>query len=332
VTDRDAATARGAVSVVIPTCNRPRLLASTLTSVLSQRGVELDVIVVDDGSAPGMVGTVPGIEDPRVRVIRHDVPEGVSRARNTGIGVANGEWVAFVDDDDLWGPDKVAAQLDRLARSPDCGWSCVGVVTVDVRLRIIGWHRAPDGDLGAEMLVRQAVPGGGSGVLVARTLLAGVGGFDPALTLNEDWDMYLRLAQRSPMCGVDRPLLAYRLHTRNRSLDVAVCDRELDVLKSRYALSRRALGVDVDDREWRRWKASTHLLAGRRWPAILASLEPAPRGRDWRGAAATTVAAAVPGSGRVRDLLRASRVPPDWRRQTLDWLTPFRERERSSGS
>src|SRR3954469_4879731 len=99
------------VSVVVPTRNRSRLLAATLRSVLRQRAVDLEVIVVDEGSTDDTGAVIAGLRDPRIRIVRHDVPRGVSRARNRGAEEARGDWVAFVDDDDLWAPDKLARQV-----------------------------------------------------------------------------------------------------------------------------------------------------------------------------------------------------------------------------
>src|SRR5690349_9916448 len=96
------------VTVVVPTRDRHARLAATLAGVLRQRDVDLEVVVVDEASSP----PVGASADPRVRVLRHDEPQGVARARNAGLSAAQGAWVAFCDDDDLWGPEKLRRQLD----------------------------------------------------------------------------------------------------------------------------------------------------------------------------------------------------------------------------
>jgi glycosyltransferase involved in cell wall biosynthesis len=313
--------AGGGVSVVIPTRDRPDLLARTLRSVLAQRDVALEVIVVDDGSRRGGTRPVDEIDDHRLRVLRHDRSRGVSQARNTGIEAAQGEWLAFVDDDDLWAPDKLASQLDALAAAPGCRWSCVGVVTVDAALRIIGWRRPPDhGDIAVEMLVDDVIPGGGSGVLAARALVREAGGFDRALSCNADWDMYIRLAQLSPVAPVDRPLLAYRVHRRAMSLDVSGCDEDFDAMLHKYADLRAAAGVTVDRATWAGWRATTYLRTGRRWRSVRALSPGAVAGGGWARLARGAVAAALPGSVRLRDFRQRRRVPPDWRAEAEDWL------------
>ncbi|HEX6207479.1 MAG TPA: glycosyltransferase family 2 protein, partial [Actinomycetota bacterium] len=99
------------ISAIVPTHNRAGLLTTTLRTVLWQRDVSLEVVVVDDGSSDATADLVEGLGDPRVRLVRHDAPRGVSTARNRGASEARGDWLAFCDDDDLWAPDKLARQL-----------------------------------------------------------------------------------------------------------------------------------------------------------------------------------------------------------------------------
>jgi glycosyltransferase involved in cell wall biosynthesis len=89
------------VSVVIPTRDRSRLLVLALRSALRQREVDLEVVVVDDGSGDDTPEVVAGLRDARVHLVRHPGPHGVSAARNSGIAAARGRWIAFLDDDDL---------------------------------------------------------------------------------------------------------------------------------------------------------------------------------------------------------------------------------------
>src|SRR4051812_1633371 len=103
------------ITAIVPTHNRSNLLEQTLRSVLSQRGVDLEVVVVDDGSTDDVAAVVGALDDQRIRLIRHDHPMGVSTARNHGAKVATGDWLAFCDDDDLWSPDKLARQLAAAA-------------------------------------------------------------------------------------------------------------------------------------------------------------------------------------------------------------------------
>lgn len=103
---------RPEVSVVIPTRDRWSLLATTLASVQAQQDVELEIVVVDDGSSTRMPVQGAPWNDPRLRTVRHASSRGVADARNAGIAAAGGDWVAFLDDDDLWAPGKLRDQID----------------------------------------------------------------------------------------------------------------------------------------------------------------------------------------------------------------------------
>ena len=131
-----------ATTVVIPTRNRRELLLSTLRSVLAQREVDVDVVVVDEGSDDGTADAVRLLGEPRARVVRHDTPKGLPAARNAGLAEATAEWIAFCDDDDLWAPDKLALQL-AAARRASAVWCCAGAVEIDPDLHVVGWQRSP---------------------------------------------------------------------------------------------------------------------------------------------------------------------------------------------
>jgi hypothetical protein len=191
------------VSVVIPTRNRRALLhAHGLRSALGQIGVALEVIVVDDGSTDDTVESVASHGDPRVRVLPNEHARGISGARNTGIAAARGEWLAFLDDDDLWAPDKLREQLAALGG--ERGWAFSGVVVIDERCRPMYALPLPEAaTLERRLMQGGAVPAGSSNVVVSAALLRELGGFDETLRYTEDWDLWIRLARTSPpvVCG-----------------------------------------------------------------------------------------------------------------------------------
>jgi glycosyltransferase involved in cell wall biosynthesis len=221
------------VSVVVPTRNRSSLLATTLRSVLGQRGVDFEVIVVDEASTDETPAVLAAVCDARVRVIRHDTPRGVSNARNHGAAEARGEWVAFLDDDDLWAPDKLALQV-RAARESGAAWVYVGHVNINMGHQVTGGAPplAPDVLL-SELPQHNVVPGGCSGVMVSKRGLAAAGPFDPRLQPLADWDLWLRLARVGRPACVPRPLVAYRLHGSQMSLDAARVEAEFWMLFER---------------------------------------------------------------------------------------------------
>ena len=109
------------VSVVIPTRNRSALLGQTLHSVLWQRDVDFEVIIVDEASTDDTSDLLTTFSDNRIRVIHNNAPTGVASARNRGAKEARGRWLAFVDDDDLWSPEKLAVQV-RKAEALNRDW------------------------------------------------------------------------------------------------------------------------------------------------------------------------------------------------------------------
>ncbi len=224
-----------AVSVVVPTHDREGFLAQTLTSVLRQRDVDLEVVVVDDGSRPGLVPAVAAAAgDDRVRVVRHEVARGVSAARNLGVSVTRGRWVAFCDDDDLWAPDKLCAQLAQ-AGAAGPGWVYTGAVNVDETGRVVGGRRPlPPAEVAALLPGRNAVPGGGSAVLVHRTLLDRTGPFDTRLHNTEDWDLWVRLSRLELPRWVPAPMVGYRVHGGGSSLLTRQIVRGAQEIERRY--------------------------------------------------------------------------------------------------
>jgi glycosyltransferase involved in cell wall biosynthesis len=225
------------VSVVVPTKDRDELLRQTLRTISWQQDVVFEAIVVDDGSAdPGLVRRiVADLDDPRFRLVRHDRSRGVSETRNHGLAETRAGWVAFCDDDDLWAPDKLAKQLEAAERCPTAGWVYVGSVNITVGNQVVGGYPPPTPDEVAERLEESnIVPGGSSGVMARRALLVDVGGFDPALQPLADWDLWLRaLEVASPAC-VGEPLVAYRVHATNMSLDTRRVEADFVTVARRY--------------------------------------------------------------------------------------------------
>jgi glycosyltransferase involved in cell wall biosynthesis len=221
------------VSVVIPTRNRRRLLSLALASVLDQRDVRLEVIVVDEASTDDTIPMIGSIADPRLRLVRHDTPRGKAAARNRGIAEAQGEWVAFLDDDDLWAADKLLLQL-RALRATGRTWAYTGAVNITEDHRILGGAppRAPD-DVAQTLHRVNGVPGGCSSVVARRDSLPAEG-FDGQYRLCEDWDLWIRLARTGLPAYVPKPLVGYRVHSGNSSIDTAQFLIELGIIEQRY--------------------------------------------------------------------------------------------------
>ena len=203
------------VSVVIPTYNRRAFLAEAVHTVLAQTCADLELIVVDDGSTDHTAPMVEGVADPRVNLISLRHSGSPARARNAGIERARGRYIAFLDSDNLWEPSKLEDQLAALAARPECRWCHTGQRCIDEigaphpwsplpRLASEGWIVEP--------LLRRRMGVNGSSVLVDSAFLREIGGFDETFVWGEDYDLWVRLALRSPIACVPGARLQHRIH------------------------------------------------------------------------------------------------------------------------
>ena len=313
------------VSVVIPTRNRRELLLRTLTSVLAQENVDIAVVVVDEASSDGTGDALTSLAEPRVSVVRHATPLGVAAARNAGLEHVDTDWVAFVDDDDVWAPDKLASQLEALGARPECEWSCTGAVVVDGALSIVGVEAVPaDVRLVERLLAYNAIPGGGSSVLARTDAVRAVGGFDPGLRVVADWDLWIRLALRSPLASVDRPLVGYLRHAGSMSRELEEIRHELEHVAQKHAAARSERGLAFPWERWLLWAAAMHRRAGRHLDPAGIYARLAWQRRQPLLLAKAALAAVWPGWIDVRDRLAAQEVPEEWIAEAERWLMPLR--------
>ena len=240
------------VSVVIPTRDRARFLPDAIATSLGQEGVELEVVVVDDGSRDETPELLARVGDERLRVIRFDPERGQSKARIAGVNAARGRWLAFLDDDDLWSPAKLRLQLDAAERV-GATWAYCGVLLVSPEgdvVRVSGPPR-PENVL-REVLRANVVQAGASTVIVRTDQYHAVGGFQDGL--HNPWDLWIRLAAGGPAASVDEPLVAYRRHPGSfisGSRDVAMS--EARHIAEKYRSLSAAHGVAFDFDAYERW-------------------------------------------------------------------------------
>lgn len=312
------------VTVVIPTHNRRTLLTRTLHSVLAQRDVDIAVVVVDDGGSDGTEKAVADLDDTRVALVRHARPRGVSAARNSGIEKAATPWLAFVDDDDLWAPNKLRSQLDALAAHASAQWSCTGVVIIDGQCRPSWWVETPvDADVGNLLLCQNVIPGGGSGVVASRDLTRAVGGFDEALSNLADWDFYIRLGLRSPVAAVSHPSLGYYMHPQGMAHDVRRSELEYRYLEVKYGAHRKERQVALNHQLWLSYLAEMAYRSGDRRAGIRTSVELVGRYRQWRSLLSAALGLAPERVRATRARLRAVPLPPGWADEAEAWLAPY---------
>jgi glycosyltransferase involved in cell wall biosynthesis len=240
------------------------MLKQALRSALEQEDVELEVIVIDEASSDDTPAELGRLDDRRLVVIRHDEPRGVAGARNVAIDAAQGEWIAFLDDDDVLGPDNFRTQLSRAA-SDRVVLLYSGRVEVDEALspQHLTSARDPEG-LARRMLIGNVV-GPPSGVLVRAAALDRVGGFDERFSALADWDLWIRVTTVGSAAISPEPLLAYRRHPG--SMTAAGADEVLDEferLRQKHRKAAAVAGIEFGENFVGPWLAGRDLAEGRR--------------------------------------------------------------------
>jgi glycosyltransferase involved in cell wall biosynthesis len=210
-------------SVVIPTFNRAYLIERPIQSVLAQTCSSFEIIIVDDNSTDNTEELVKGIGDSRIKYVRHDQNHGSNVARNTGIENATGEYIAFLDSDDEWLPEKLEKQLKVLSNDPEIGacYTWIRSVHENTKRELIV---SPEfqGFIFEDLLYSQFV--NPSSTVVRRSCFDTVGVFDvnPAFRSCQDWDLWLRLSQSYRFAMVPEVLTIWWNHSsKNRNTNNA---------------------------------------------------------------------------------------------------------------
>lgn len=193
------------IAVVIPSFNRLALLQRALDSVLAQTVSVAEIIVVDDGSSDGTTAILQP-SYPQVRFLLQE-NRGVSVARNAGIAAAGGDWIALLDSDDVWHPDKIARQMQAIAAAPDyliCHSNEVWIRR-GVRVNPMRKHTKTGGRIFQQCLPRCVISP--STVMLNRVMFDELGYFDESLPACEDYDLWLRFCARYPVLYVEEALV-----------------------------------------------------------------------------------------------------------------------------
>lgn len=247
------------VSVILPTRNRRALLSRALASALVQEQVSLEVIVVDDSSTDGTAEYLSSVADDRVRVVRLPVRSGVSTARNRGIKVARGHWLAFLDDDDRWLQRRLRATIDA-ALEVGADFAYGDTIVVNARGSLIELEQAPAPTEFACLLRYRSPIWGPSAVIARASLLERTGGFDQELAYLADWDLWFRMAAEGRAARCAEPLVEYTLHSGSMLFDSAIeVEREFARLAAKHP--------DIDRDHVLRFVADRYRAAGLLWRA-----------------------------------------------------------------
>ena len=183
------------VAVIIPTYNRALLLPRAIKSVLKQTFTKFELIIVDDASTDQTRQVVQRFNDQRIKYIRHNHTKGGSAARNTGIDSSRSEYIAFLDSDDEWLPNKLRKQLDLFRKSSEqTGLMYTWLAHIYEDGRIKYSKQAYRENAYKELLVKNFIGSSSSGV-IKRNVLSLINGFDENLPARQDMDFWVRIAE-----------------------------------------------------------------------------------------------------------------------------------------
>jgi glycosyltransferase involved in cell wall biosynthesis len=304
------------VSIVLPTFNRLRYLQAAMASVFAQTFADWELVVADDGSDSETAAYLDALTAvPRVRVLHLPHSGNPASVRNAAVSKCRGEYLAFLDSDDVWLPDKLKSQIASLRAQPECGWSHTAFAVMDSAGELLSgasarsWPAAQGRIL--EPLIRMQVVIAIPTVVVRRGLFERLGGFDPALRMCEDYDLWLRLAATSEIVGVTDTLAHVRRHSEHYHDPAQVLEDRARALERLLAAGTETAALPVLRRE--RAKAAAQLARGQALRgARAASLRTLVRSsryawgyHEWwlQGAEAAVRVAAPPGVLRIARIL-----------------------------
>jgi glycosyltransferase involved in cell wall biosynthesis len=212
------------ISIIIPAYNAERTILETIASVQQQTFSDFELIVINDGSTDRTLEVLQSIQDERLKIFSYE-NGGLPTARNRGISHASGEFIALLDADDLWTPDKLELQLAALQQHPEAGVAYSWTYFMNEKEGGRSFHPCEpvffEGNVYAKLLIGDFIYNG-SNTLIRRQAIDSVGEFDPALKSCEDWDYWVRLAAHWNFVLVPKHQIFYRRFSGAMSSKVEV--------------------------------------------------------------------------------------------------------------
>ncbi|MBX3024837.1 glycosyltransferase family 2 protein [bacterium] len=238
------------VTVVIPAFNRERFVGAAIESILAQSYPDFELLVIDDGSSDRTRDVVRACRDPRLRLLCHERNQGLPRVRNAGVDEARGQYLAFLDSDDVARPYRLARQVACLDRHPELAAVGAWIDWMDEQGRPLGRVKRrpvrPD-DVAALRLFRQGIENTAS---LARTAILRQFRHDERFAVSEDFELWARVAGDHPIANLPEVLVRRRAHPQQTSRD-----RDEETRRYRqmiYARQLAALGVPFTEEDLRR--------------------------------------------------------------------------------
>ena len=225
------------VSVIIPTYNRAGFVSQTLQSVLDQTYERMEIVVVDDGSIDNTREVLREYQD-KIKYIYQERSER-SKARNEGFRHSQGDYIAFLDSDDVWLPTKIQKQVQILNEKPDVGLVYVGVQFIDTEGNPydedVSWDKPTREELYEDLMTHNIVTGTTSSAMIRRTCLEKVGLFDESMNTCEDLDLYRRIARYYGFHKIDLPLVKFRIHPKNTQHNAGAMAKGWEVIVNKIS-------------------------------------------------------------------------------------------------
>ena len=237
-----------AVTVILPTYDRLEYLQAAVASVLAQTFTDWELVIADDGSGTGTQAYLSSLERTAgVRILRLAHSGNPGAVRNQALRVARGNYIAFIDSDDLWMPAKLETQVDALRRTSSCRWSYTALIRIDAdgqelpteRVR----YRPIESGAIFERLLTLEIAVATPSVLAERGFIEELGGFDEGQLYFEDYDLWLRMSVRSHALAIAEPLVCVRNHAEHYSAN------RVGVYESRFRLIEKMAGIASTQRQ-----------------------------------------------------------------------------------
>lgn len=225
------------ISVVIPTNNRSSLLLNAIKSVQEQTYKQLEIIVIDDASTDDTKKVVNSIKDNRIKYFKNDNSQGGSYSRNKGIENSSGDYIAFLDDDDEWVPEKLYMQIKVIENDKKIGLVYTGAEIIYLPQNIKYYNKPnKQGDL-SQAIIKHNYIGTTSSVLIRKEILKASGGFDTRLPALQDYDLWIRICQKSRIGYVNQPLIKYYnyAHVKQISNDTSKYEYSLKLFDEKHS-------------------------------------------------------------------------------------------------
>ncbi|WP_414622130.1 glycosyltransferase [Calothrix sp. CCY 0018] len=207
------------ISVIVPVFNGEKTIEETINSILNQTFQNIEIIIINDGSTDATLETIKNISDSRIKVFSYP-NAGLSASRNRGIDRAKGEYISFIDADDLWTPDKLELQWQALQSNQEAAVAYSWTDYIDESSKFIksGRRIKANGDVFSKLLITNFIENGSNPLICKKALE--IGSFDESLPAAEDKDMWLRLAANYEFVCVEKPQILYRISTTSMSTNL----------------------------------------------------------------------------------------------------------------